>query len=125
MAKITFGNVTVNGTKIIVGKNQITVDGKDYSYEYDNLKIHIEGDVEYLEVNACQTLTVSGDSDITKTTSGDIEIYGNSGTVETVSGDVEISGNVNGDIKTMSGDIDIDGNHHGSITTMSGDVNIG
>ena len=123
MAKIKFNNTVVNGNNISISKNKVTVDGVDYSYEYDNLKIEITGDVTSLNVIACQSLSVTGNVEDIETTSGDVSVTGDiDGNITTVSGDIEKAGNIAGRVETVSGDIEC-GDIGGSVSTVSGDVN--
>lgn len=109
---MVMNTVTINGVTITGGRNisvingKIKVDGKDYTpADAKEINIVINGNVDKLEVDACDKVTVTGDVS----------------TLKTMSGDVDITGDVKGDIKTMSGDVDC-GNVGGSISTMSGDV---
>lgn len=96
--------VTINGKtykvegKVSIVNGTIFIDGK-------KINIAIEGDVEKIDVDACDSITVSG----------------NVKNIKTMSGDVEIHGDVNGDVKTMSGDVDC-GNVAGDVSSMSGDI---
>lgn len=94
----TSKNVTIKNGRVIV-------DGKDVTPESKEIIIKVEGNIEKLEVYACNK----------------VEVKGEVGTIKTMSGDVKVSGNVNGDIKTMAGDIDC-GSVSGDISTISGDV---
>lgn len=106
------GSVIANkhiGTMVING-GRITVDGKPLS-ELDSLQdekvinITIQGDVERLEVDYCNKLTVTGNVKRVQSTQGDIEIHGN------VEGDVHANmgtitcGNVEGDCNANMGNI--------------------
>ncbi len=106
------GSVIANrniGTMVING-GKITVDGKPLS-ELDSvpdekvINITIQGDVERLEIDYCDKLTVTGNAKRVKSTQGDIEIKGN------VEGDVHANmgaitcGNVEGDCYANMGNI--------------------
>ena len=122
MAQIKFNSMTVNGDSISISKNKVTVDGVDYSYEYDNLKIEITGDVHSLNVVACQSLSVTGNAGDIETTSGDISVAGDvDGNINTTSGDIDTEGNISGSVKTLSGDVEC-GDINGNVQTMSGDI---
>lgn len=109
--------VTINGKtykvegKVSIVNGIIFVNGKKFqNYEESEkdkkvINIAIEGDVEKIDVDACDSITVSGSVK----------------NIKTMSGDVEIHGDVNGDVKTMSGDVDC-GNVAGDVSSMSGDI---
>ena len=90
---------------VVVSNSRVFVDGKDMTSDAKQVQIHIEGNVERLEVDACEKVSVSG----------------NVGSVKTISGDVDLSGNVLGSISSISGDIDCT-EIKGSVSTVSGDV---
>lgn len=103
IARKNIGTMVINDGKIIV-------DGKPLS-ELENeveekvINITIQGDVERLEVDYCDKLTVTGNAKRVKSNSGDIEIHGN------VEGDVHANmgqitcGNVEGDCHVNMGNI--------------------
>lgn len=102
---ITINGVVISGGKsITISGNKILVDGKDVTPDSKQITIDVKGNVEKLQVDCCENLSVTG-------TVGDIK---------TQSGDVNC-GHVTGNIQTMSGDVDC-GNVAGSISTMSGDI---
>lgn len=103
IARQNIGTMVINGGKI-------TVDGKPLSeldavQEEKVINITIQGDVERLEVDYCDKLTVTGNAKRVKSTQGDIEIHGN------VEGDVNANmgaitcGNVDGDCNANMGNI--------------------
>ncbi|MGH2666042.1 hypothetical protein [Flavobacterium sp.] len=100
-------SITTDGGNIRISGNKVFVDGKDVTNEFDSKEINVvvTGNIEYLKVDACNKITITGDVK----------------SVETQSGDVGVSGNVGGSIKTMSGDVDCQ-EVSGNISTMSGDV---
>lgn len=81
------------------------IDGQDITPDSKEINIVVTGNIEKLEVDACNKASIVGD------------VWN----IFTQSGNVSISGNVNGSIQTMSGDIDC-GNIGCSISTMSGDI---
>ncbi len=126
MEKIVFGGLNNNG-KTVINKNGrrividggtiritdgvVTVDGKSLN-ELENtdanektINISIEGNVERLEVDVCQTIKITGDCRRVKTNCGSIEIGGDvSGDVHTNMGSITC-GNVDGDCHTNMGSI--------------------
>lgn len=103
---------TINGVSITGGRNvtirngKITVDGVDVTPDTKDIKIEITGNVDRLEADACNSISITG----------------NAGPVATQSGDVRVGGSVCGSVRTMSGDVDCDGPIYGSCSTMSGDI---
>ncbi len=107
MNKVVINGVTIIGGRSIVVRNgRIMVDGKDVTPDAKEINISVAGNVDRLEADACQKITVTG----------------NVGNVATQSGDVDVGGNVNGSVQTMSGDVDCAGSIGGSASTMSGDI---
>jgi hypothetical protein len=105
MSTITINGNTYSGNNIVVTKGKVIINGKDVTPDSKEININVEGNIEELKVDTCDSIIINGDvSNIT-----------------TQSGDVEISGNVTGSIQTMSGDVDC-GTVGGSISTMSGDI---
>lgn len=107
MASITINGVTISGSRSVVVRNgQVIVDGKNVTPEdVKEINITVNGNVGKLDVDACQTISVTGDVS----------------SVGTLSGDVTIDGDVKGSVKTLSGDVAC-GSVGGSVMTMSGDV---
>lgn len=91
------GEIFANGKKV-VNYEELDTDQK-------TINIAVEGDVEEIDVEVCDTITVSG----------------NVKNIKTMSGDVDVQGCVEGDIKTMSGDVDC-GDVGGDVSSMSGDI---
>lgn len=108
-----------NGKTCVINSNsnvsiingRVLIDGKPVE-EFDSEKkeekvvnITIEGNVERIEVDVCETIKVTGDCKRVHTQNGSIEIGGN------VSGDVHANmgsitcGNVEGDCHTNMGSI--------------------
>lgn len=105
-------NITINGKKysgsnITIDNGQIIIDGvSQQNYSKDNvIRVSVIGDVNNI-----------------KTTSGDVDVEGNINNLQTNSGDVDVNGNVFKEINTTSGDIDVNGDITGNITTNSGDI---
>jgi len=110
------GSVSIiNGEVFINGKKQDTGDAKE-------INISIEGNVEKLKAQGCNTVSVSGDVTSLSTSSGDVEVEGNVlAGIQCSSGDVEVEGDVSGSIKTSSGDVKC-GRVAGDVKTMSGNI---
>lgn len=96
-----------HGKNITVINNRVIIDGKDVTPDQKEITIIVEGDLENLAVDSCESVNIKG------------SVYGD---VKTMSGGLKVEGNISGNVKTMSGDIKCKGEIHGSINTMSGDI---
>lgn len=104
---ITINGKTVSGSfkNVKIRGNKVIVDGVDVTPETKDIKISISGNVDSLSVDACNSITITGDS----------------GSVKTMSGNVDIGGNVSGDVGTMSGNVKC-GDVGGSVKTTTGNI---
>jgi acetyl/propionyl-CoA carboxylase alpha subunit len=102
---IVINGKSYTGNSVSIKNNKITIDGSVIETEEKNIKIEIQGDIEELKVDECDSVKVTGSVKNLTTMSGDVTVKGDvSGNVKTMSGDVEC-GKVGGNISTMSGDI--------------------
>ena len=95
------GTLTVINGKFFVDGKEVT-DWESLDKDQKHIDIKVEGDIDRLQVDDCDSVTITGNCNKVKTVSGDVEIGGD---VESVSGNIDISGNVSGDVKTVSGNI--------------------
>lgn len=100
------GTTITGGRSIVISNGKVLVDGKDVTPNAKEISIAVTGNIDRLEADVCQKISVTGDA----------------GNIVTQSGDVEIGGSVTGSVQTMSGDVDCGGSIGGSVSTMSGDV---
>ena len=113
MGKIIINGKVFNYTgRLTVINNKFFVDGKEItdweSLEKDqkHIDIKIEGNVDRIEVEACDKFSIDGNCNRIETVSGNVEVQGDvNGDVETVSGNINVNGSVSGDARTVSGDI--------------------
>jgi hypothetical protein len=105
MANIQINNSSFSGRSISVINNRVFIDGKDVTPDAKEINITVEGSMEDLTVDYCNSLNINGDTR----------------NIKTQSGDVRVKGDVSGNVQTMSGDVDC-GTIGGSVTTMSGDI---
>lgn len=98
------GSLTIiNGRYFVNGKE--VKDLEELTKDQKQINIEIHGDVEKLDIDCCDQITITGNVKKVKTTSGDVEINGNvDGDVESVSGSIDC-GDVGGDARTVSGNI--------------------
>ena len=93
-----------NGKSISINNNKIIIDGKDCTPDSKTIDITVQGNINELNVDSCNSLMVIGEVAAIKTQSGDVECNIVNGNVSTMSGDVKCN-NIGGSVKTMSGDI--------------------
>lgn len=100
--------------KVFVDGEEVTPDGK-------TITISIKGDVDSVQVDACDKIYINGNVNNISTMSGDVVLNEAKGDIKTTSGNVTCEGNCGGSITTVSGDVkamDI----AGSVKTVSGDI---
>ena len=104
MANIKINNNSYIGNSVTIVNGVITVDGKNYTPNDKVITITVEGNINSLSADACNTITVNGEVDTIKTMSGDVHCANVTGNIKTMSGDVHCL-DIEGDVTTMSGDI--------------------
>ena len=120
MARITVNDSIFTGSSIVINK-KIIIDGVDVTPEGKIINIKVEGDIDKLDVAACESIVITGNVRNIETVSGDIEVSGDvAGSIETTSGDVTCA-NIGGDVETLSGDVRA-AEIHGGVETLSGDI---
>jgi hypothetical protein len=120
VSNIIINGVRYTGNNIVVKDNKVVIDGVETRSYANAVTITVEGDVEELHVDCCDSLIVNGNVNNLTTQSGDVECRDVTGNLNLTSGDVEC-GNVGGSIQTVSGDIKCE-NVGGSVHTTSGDI---
>lgn len=105
MVKVTINGVEYTGKSVTVCDGDVIVDFK---------KVH--GGANYIYEN----ITIEGNADNIKTSSGNVKVSGNVNNVSTTSGDVTTN-SIQNAATTVSGDITA-GIINGSATTISGDI---
>jgi hypothetical protein len=105
MPIITINGITFAAKRSLeVLRGRVIVDGKDATPEAKEIHIEVQGNLERLQVDACETVQVHGTVGSVKTMSGDVRCADVGGSVQTMSGDVH-AGQVAGSVSTMSGDV--------------------
>lgn len=100
------GNTIISGgNNIVVRGNKITIDGKDVTPDAKTINIQITGNVDKVEVDCCDSLTISGDCN----------------TVSSHNGGIDIGGSVKGSVTNHNGNIECQ-NVGGSVTTRNGNI---
>lgn len=105
MAKIFVNSKSYSGLNVSIQNGKVFIDGQLIHCDDKIINITVQGDIDRLDVDACN----------------DINVTGNVGEINTKSGDVEVSGSVAGSVKSTSGDIKC-GSVSGNVTTKSGDI---
>lgn len=119
--------IRINGVTIASGRNititdgRVVIDGRDVTPDGKTITIEVVGDVDRLEVDACDEIAISGSAGSISTQTGDVACGGVSGSVSTMSGDVEC-GDIGGSVQTMSGDVTFSGRVSGGARSISGRV---
>lgn len=93
-----------SGRNLVIKGGRVFVDGKDVTPESQNISITIEGSVDKIDVDACDSININGDASNVKTMSGNVKCNDVKGNVSTMSGGV-VCGRVKGYMSTMSGNI--------------------
>lgn len=102
---ISFNGKTYSGTMLSIKNGKIFIDGKQVEDDSKEINIVINGNIDSIDVDSCNTIIVDGYCNSVKTTNGDVEISGNVvGDVTTTNGDVNCQ-NVGGRVKTTNGNI--------------------
>lgn len=122
MSSININGKSYVGRSVVVTNNRVIINGVDVTADHDSktINISIEGDVDELNVDNCDKITVKGNVKNLQSSSGDIECNDVTGSIQTSSGDIEC-GTVGGNIQTSSGDVRC-GSVYGSVRTNSGDI---
>jgi hypothetical protein len=121
MAVIINGVSFGNGENVVIRNGKVIVDGYDRTPEGKTINIFIEGDVNKLEVDACDKIYINGNVNELDNTSGDVTVNEIRGNVSTTSGNVKCEGNCGGSVNTTSGNVKAN-EIKGSVKTMSGDI---
>lgn len=101
---ITINGKTYNGNRIVVTNGHVVIDGVDATPDAKVVNIVVNGDIQSINADSCQSIHVNGNVGEVSSQSGDIQCGNVNGSVQTMSGDIKC-GHVSGNAKTMSGDI--------------------
>lgn len=125
--------IRINGVSIAGGRNvvisngKVIVDGKDVTPgDEKQINIEVTGDVDTIEVDTCEKISVTGNTGRITTSQGDINVGGDvHGDAKTSQGSIEVEGSVGGNVKTSQGSIRVRGAVSGNATTSMGNVTHG
>ena len=117
---ITINNNYHKGKNISIINGKVFIDGKDVTPDAKEITISVEGNIDILEVDHANTISMKGDVNKARTGSGDINCGNVTGGAQTGSGDIDC-GVINGDVQTGSGDVNAT-TISGSVRTGSGDI---
>lgn len=121
MTQIVINNKAVIGNNISILNNKVIVDGKEIDLEKAlTVNIQVEGSINSISADVCNTINVTGNVGTLSTVSGDVQCADVHTSVQTTSGDVKC-GDVKGSVKTVSGDV-IANTVNGSVNTVTGDI---
>ncbi|WP_310786480.1 hypothetical protein LDK09_07770 [Fusobacterium animalis] len=98
-------NSSIEGNSISIINNKIFVDGKEIETEEKVINIIVEGNLDKLEVDCCNSIKVNGVTKDVEVSNGNISINGDvKGNVNNINGNI-IAKAINGNCKTINGDI--------------------
>jgi hypothetical protein len=117
---ININNNYHKGKSITIINGKVYIDGKDVTPDAKEINISVEGNIENLEVDHANAISIKGDINKVKSGSGDISCGNITGGAQTGSGDIDC-GVINGDVQTGSGDVNAT-TISGSVRTGSGDI---
>ena len=98
-------NSSIEGNSVSIINNKIFVDGKEIETEEKVINIIVEGNLDKLEVDCCNSIKVNGVTKDVEVSNGNISINGDvKGNVNNINGNI-IAKVINGNCKTINGDI--------------------
>ena len=98
-------SISIEGNNVSIINNKIFVDGKEIETEEKVINIIVEGNLDKLEVDCCNSIKVNGVTKDIEVSNGNIAISGDvKGNVNNVNGNI-IAKTINGNCKTTNGDI--------------------
>lgn len=120
--KSTIKSTSITCSKSVVIKNdKIWIDGKEIDTTDKVINVNITGNVEKIDIDYCNQLSVTGNCNSVSTVSGNVKVEGDIvKNVETTSGDIRAR-EIGGNVKTVSGDV-VASKINGSVNTVSGDI---
>ena len=116
--------IKYSGSKINITNGKVIIDGKRVDTgDAKEIKIEVHGDIDVLDVDVCEYVTVDGNVGDVKVSQGDITIKGSAmDKVTNSQGNINIGGDLNGDAKNSMGNIKADGNIYGKPKTSMGSI---
>jgi hypothetical protein len=121
---IVINNKSYSGQNISVSRNRIYIDGIEITdssiSDAKEINISVNGDINELSVDACNSIEITGNVNKATSGSGDINCASILNGARTGSGDIE-SDLISGDVSTGSGDVKCT-TITGSVRTGSGDI---
>ena len=98
-------SISIEGNNVSIINNKIFVDGKEIETEEKVINIIVEGNLDKLEVDCCNSIKVNGVTKDVEVSNGNITISGDvKGNVNNINGNI-IAKVINGNCKTINGDI--------------------
>ncbi|WP_339062418.1 hypothetical protein [Fusobacterium polymorphum] len=98
-------NSSIEGNSVSIINNKIFVDGKEIETEEKVINIIVEGNLDKLEIDCCNSIKINGVTKDIEVSNGNIAISGDvKGNVNNINGNI-IAKVINGNYKTTNGDI--------------------
>lgn len=113
---ININGMSYSGSNISIVNGKIIVNGEDLTPDSKEISINVEGDIDFLNVDHCKTISILGNVKIIKSGSGNISCDSIHEGASTGSGDIDVN-NITGNVKTGSGNV--------LATIITGDVSTG
>jgi uncharacterized protein (DUF342 family) len=121
---VRVNGITYKGDSIVISNGKVKIDGKRVDTgDAKEIKIEVHGDIDLLDVDVCEYVTVEGNVGDIKVSQGDITVNGNvMDNVTNSQGDITIAGDLNGDAKNSMGNIKAGKNIYGKPKTSMGSI---
>lgn len=105
-ASITINGKSYNGKNITIKNNKVLIDGVVQESDEKTINVTVTGNVEILDVDSCDLITVNGSANSVKSANGSIKIGGDvTGNVSTTNGSVKVGKSISGNANTVNGSI--------------------
>jgi len=118
---ITINGETWIGNSVTIKNGKVSINGNDVTPDSKSISITINGNINDLSVDRCESIMVDGDVGGLRTTSGNINVTGNvTDSIKLTSGNIKCN-DVGGSIKTTSGEIECH-TVNGNATSVHGKV---
>jgi len=114
-------SITVTGgCSVQIVNGTVTINGRDMTPDGKEIRIEVHGDVERLDVDACNQIRVNGAVSKLSTVSGSVSCGVVGGSVKTTSGAVRCEA-ITGSVETVSGAVEAS-HIGGSVRTVTGRI---
>ena len=102
---IIINGKSYSGNNLRITNNKVYIDGVLQGDDSKVITIVVNGNINTIEADTCETITINGDC----------------GSIETTNGDVDVTNQVTGNIKTTNGNVNC-GTVLGGVKTTNGNI---